>query len=100
MHTSPHGCTAAAISCKRDQQCWWLRQQHRENGGKAADKVRSNGTVAGNHPGISADQVVADVRFADYMQPTVTTAGYKHTWPGDVVLKIRNLPQALHKPEL
>jgi hypothetical protein len=61
-------------------------------------RLLCNGIVASNQPGISADQVVADVRFADYMQPTVTAAGYKHTWPGDVVLKIRNLPQALHKP--
>jgi hypothetical protein len=67
-------------------------------GGLGGSLLR-NGIVAGGpREEVSSDQVVADVQFADYMQPTRGTAGYKYPWPGDVVLKIRNLPQALHKP--
>ncbi|WIA30995.1 hypothetical protein OEZ86_001037 [Tetradesmus obliquus] len=61
-------------------------------------RLLCDGTVVGPQQEVSAEQVVADVRFADYIQPTGGAAGYKYAWPGDVVLKIRNLPQPLHKP--
>jgi hypothetical protein len=60
-------------------------------------RLLSNGTVVGTNADASPGQVVADVQFADYMQPAVGAVGYKYPWPGDVVLKIRNLPQVLHK---
>jgi hypothetical protein len=34
------------------------------------------------------------------MQPTAGTKGYKYPWPGEVVVKLRNLPQQLHNPGL
>ncbi|WIA29788.1 hypothetical protein OEZ86_012262 [Tetradesmus obliquus] len=61
-------------------------------------RLLCDGTAVGPQQEVSADQVVADVRFADYIQPTGGAAGYNNAWPGDVVLKIRNLPQPLHKP--
>jgi hypothetical protein len=32
------------------------------------------------------------------MKPTAGMKGYKYPWPGEVVVKLRNLPQQLHKP--
>ena len=56
-----------------------------------------DGTFVLSGAQVSADQVVANVRFGDYMQPAAMPGGYKQPWPGDAVVTLRNLPQPLHK---
>jgi hypothetical protein len=51
-----------------------------------------DGTVLAPGVPVSEDGVVATVRFAQYMQQAAGAGEYKQIWPGDAVVKLRNLP--------
>lgn len=61
-------------------------------------RLLTDGTVVGVAVPVQEDGVVATVRFREYMQQAAGSGDYKHPWPGDAVVKLRNLPSPFHKP--